>query len=568
LSFWYNILSQDDPSAAYDTFSVSLNDSGGGFLVGLLQLSNQNYDNGTGPAHYHQQTFDLLPYAGQTIQVYFSSVNDFSLPTSFNIDDVSVQVTSGGGNHAPVAASQAVSVNENSSLPITLTATDADGDPLTFSIVTQPSNGALSGSPPNVTYQPTANFSGSDSFTFRANDGHTNSAAATISITVNSTTPAGLVIIPTWDSTITADPNAAAIMNTINAAIQVYETKFSDPVTVNIKFAEMSTGLGQSSTFLSTIPYSTFYNALVADSKTTNDTMALAHVPAGSIDPADGTSSIRVTTANQRALGLSANPPPGSPDSTISVNMSIINIDRISVNASKYDLMAVVSHEIDEALGMSSGLTRPNSAPVDLFRYNSAGARSYTTAGDDAWFSIDGGTTRLVRYNQDATGDYGDWKSNSGFAHTPRVQDAFGTPGSTPNLGVELTVLDVIGWDLVIPAPAPTIQSVTRSGSTLDFSWASGSGRTYQLQYKTNLTQNAWVDLGIPIIAAGSTASTSDSLGTDPRRFYRIALLPLPVAPPAAAQPQPNPSGPLMLETRYLLPEQAQGMKSASALAR
>src|SRR4051812_49208021 len=57
---------------------------------------------------------------------------------------------------------------------------------------------------------------------------------------------AGLVIVPTFDASITSDPNAVAIEGTINAAIQAYETGFSDPITVTIKFQEISTGLSSS----------------------------------------------------------------------------------------------------------------------------------------------------------------------------------------------------------------------------------------------------------------------------------------------------------------------------------
>jgi hypothetical protein len=564
LSFYYNILTQDDPSAPYDTFSATIRDTGNNVLATVLNRSNQNYDNAIGPSHYHQQTFDLVPYAGQTILVYFASANDFSLPTSFNIDDVSVQVTTGGGgNQRPVATPQNVSVNYNASLPITLTATDADGDPLTYSIATPPSNGSLSGAPPNVTYQPNFNYSGPDSFTFIANDGKTNSAPATISITVNPPL-AGLIINPVWDTTILNDPNAATIMNTISNAMLVYETKFSDPVTVQITFAEMTGGLGQSSTFIGPLSYSSYYNALVADSKTTNDVLALANLPGGSVNPADGTSNIRVTTANQRALGFAANPPPGSSDSTISLNMSIINIDRISINPGKYDLMAVVSHEIDEALGTSSGLpTAASGRPPDLFRFTAAGVRTNTTSGDDAWFSINGGVTDLARYNQNNTGDYGDWWS-IGVAHTPRVQDAAGTPGVIINLGVELTVLDVIGWDLVIPAPTPTIQGVARIGNTINFSWASSVGHGYQVQYKTNLNQVGWLNLNSPITAVGSVTSASDTIGTDARRSYRIALLTSSPAPPTVPLVTLPSTGPFTLVTNYYLPQQAAGMKGQS----
>jgi len=84
----------------------------------------------------------------------------------------------------PVAASQTLTLSEDGSAAITLGATDPDGNTLTYSIATNPSHGTLSGTPPSLTYQPAANFNGSDSFTFRANDGRVNSNTATVSIAV------------------------------------------------------------------------------------------------------------------------------------------------------------------------------------------------------------------------------------------------------------------------------------------------------------------------------------------------------------------------------------------------
>lgn len=51
-------------------------------------------------------------------------------------------------------------------------------------MITQPSNGTLSGTPPNLKYTPDANYNGNDSFTFKANDGAADSNTATVSITV------------------------------------------------------------------------------------------------------------------------------------------------------------------------------------------------------------------------------------------------------------------------------------------------------------------------------------------------------------------------------------------------
>jgi Family of unknown function (DUF6288)/PA14 domain/Bacterial Ig domain len=88
-------------------------------------------------------------------------------------------------NTAPVAYAQNVSTAQNTAKPITLTATDAEGNPLTYTIVSQPAQGSLTGTAPNVTYTPATNYTGEDSFTFKVNDGTLDSATATVSITVS-----------------------------------------------------------------------------------------------------------------------------------------------------------------------------------------------------------------------------------------------------------------------------------------------------------------------------------------------------------------------------------------------
>ncbi|MCE9608611.1 MAG: DUF6288 domain-containing protein [Chthoniobacter sp.] len=96
----------------------------------------------------------------------------------------STQVGATPVNQTPVAGAQNVVTAQNMALAITLAATDADGDPLTYAIVASPLHGTLSGPVPNVTYTPAANYSGSDSFTFKVNDGTIDSPAATVSVNV------------------------------------------------------------------------------------------------------------------------------------------------------------------------------------------------------------------------------------------------------------------------------------------------------------------------------------------------------------------------------------------------
>ena len=94
---------------------------------------------------------------------------------------VSITVRS---NIDPVADSQSITTVTGYYTPITLTGSDADGDPLTFIVVTQPKNGTLDGDAPFLEYQSNAGFVGTDSFKFVVQDGFGQSATATVSITV------------------------------------------------------------------------------------------------------------------------------------------------------------------------------------------------------------------------------------------------------------------------------------------------------------------------------------------------------------------------------------------------
>jgi len=99
-----------------------------------------------------------------------------------NVATISVTVTP--ANSAPTAVAKSLTTKEDIAMAIVLTGTDDDGDTLTYTVLSQPAKGGLSGTAPNLTYTPSANLNGSDSFTFRVNDGTVNSATATVSITI------------------------------------------------------------------------------------------------------------------------------------------------------------------------------------------------------------------------------------------------------------------------------------------------------------------------------------------------------------------------------------------------
>src|SRR5205807_305463 len=95
LSFYYNIYSDETTPGTYDTFSATIRNTSGAVLATVGNWSNLNQDPQPGNPYYHHQTFNLLPYKGQTIRISFNSTNNSTLVTSFFVDNVSVQVAAG-----------------------------------------------------------------------------------------------------------------------------------------------------------------------------------------------------------------------------------------------------------------------------------------------------------------------------------------------------------------------------------------------------------------------------------------------------------------------------------------
>ncbi|AMO60359.1 putative outer membrane adhesin like protein [Mycolicibacterium phlei] len=131
-------------------------------------------------------TFTYIPNSG------FHGEDSFTYIASDNAADsevATVRITVRDINHAPVAANDTFTTNEDT--PKTGSVldndTDSDGDPLTAQLVSGPSNGTLTLNPDGTfSYTPNANFHGVDSFTYKASDGLLTSNTATVTITVAS----------------------------------------------------------------------------------------------------------------------------------------------------------------------------------------------------------------------------------------------------------------------------------------------------------------------------------------------------------------------------------------------
>jgi VCBS repeat-containing protein len=135
-----------------------------------------------------------------------------------NVATVTITVTA--VNDRPVAQPQTVTTDEDTPASVTLAGADTEGNPLTYRITAQPSQGTLSGEGNVYTYTPAANYSGDDAFSFVVNDGTEDSAPATVSIRVTAANDA---------PSATADRYAVAEDNVLTvAAAQGILTNDSD----------------------------------------------------------------------------------------------------------------------------------------------------------------------------------------------------------------------------------------------------------------------------------------------------------------------------------------------------
>jgi subtilisin-like proprotein convertase family protein len=104
-----------------------------------------------------------------------------------NTASVTVQVVAPPANAAPVAVNDSTTTPRGTPVNIAVLAndTDANGDVLSVNSFTQPANGTVTFANGIATYTPRTGFTGTDTFTYVATDGQSQSSAATVTVQVN-----------------------------------------------------------------------------------------------------------------------------------------------------------------------------------------------------------------------------------------------------------------------------------------------------------------------------------------------------------------------------------------------
>ena len=371
----------------------------------------------------------------------------------------------------------------------------------------------------NVTGRVVTGLSSGTTYYYRVRPYDATGAVAYSDVTtVTTEVTTGLNINATFDSSITNHPNAAAIEATINRAIAIYESLFSDPITIQILFRYTTTApdgtplsaaiLARGDFVVYPILWNTYINALRADAKTGNDNLANASLPGTALS-----SNITSHGGGGRAVGL--NTPPamfangtagdGGPyDGIVTLNSTKPFQFTRPPSAGNHDAQRATEHEIDHVIGLSSRLGGGGDLhPQDLFSWSSPGIRNLTSSGT-RYFSINSGSTNIVNFNQDPGGDFGDWLSTACPQANPYVQNAFGCLGQFSDVTAtspEGVNLDVIGYDLVAaPAGPPTDFDFNNDGHPDYLLFNSDSGGTV-IWYLNNYIKIA--SAAGPIVVAG-----------------------------------------------------------------
>jgi len=292
------------------------------------------------------------------------------------------------------------------------------------------------------------------------------------------------------------------------AAANFWASTFSDDVEVNLNVGFSSLGggiLGQAGSARQTFSYTSFRNAVAGDVSSAADATFASSLPGGSsfdvyinrTTEASGTggetpyvdddggannTTVRMTTANAKALGLRAADDAGQ-DAAITFNSDFSwDFDPSDgVGAGLQDFVGVAIHEIGHAIGFISGVDILDGngggnfnddqftfvAPLDFARFSddseAAGADiDWTADNRDKYYSLDGGATKGAPGNSHWSEgrNFGDgrqashWKDNLGLGIMDPTARGAGQVNIVTALDIE--ALDIAGWDTFTPVPEPS----------------------------------------------------------------------------------------------------------------
>jgi len=422
----------------------------------------------------------------------------------------------------------------------------AAGTSLAATLLTGPTNGTLSlNANGGFTYTPAPGFAGLDAFTYRVNDGFTNSAPALVVLTdanpptfsdnfTRATDPGSLApwIVQAGNWTVSGGELQGG-PSPLSSYGNVYlNNNWVDyAVTAQIRFPVGGFGGGLGGR-LNPITGQQYVAWIYPEGSPGGDrVLALlkfsgwtSWLPMQQVSlPAVGTSShavrlvfdagqIAVDFDGARLISVSDSTP--YPSGGLSADMwtdasaYVMALDSVTVSP------LVTSNNYVTARNTALNVPAPGVLTTDVGPYGAGLTATALTAPAHGTLTLN---------------------TNGGFLYTPAANytgpDAFIYQASdgTHVLGNAWVSISVTTTPLAMLAPAtppPPVLSVTFSQNTAVITWSAVPDRTYRLEYKNSLSDTEWTTIAPDTTASDSTASATDKNPDASQRYYRVVLLP------------------------------------------
>ena len=453
-------------------------------------------------------TFDTKPaYPNGGI-----SIGMYTRPSAYSLSVSNVAVN-------PLVVNDYYSVKENTSLTTTnpgVLTNDLDvyGTNLTAVLINGPTNGILNlSSNGGFTYTPSANFAGTDGFTFQASDKSNSLGIASATISV----------ISAVTLTVTAS-NLSRTYGTTNPALTVGYTGFinGDGINVLTGAPALSTSAGTTSP-IGNYTISVSQGTLSA----TNYVFNFVNGTMG-VNPA----ALTVTAKNtNKAYGQTV-----TFAGTEFTSSGLANGDTVS----SVTLTSSGAPATAGVAGSPYAINATNGIGVNLTNYTvSYQPGTLTVNPTTLAVSADNKTRMYGLTNPVLTASY------SGFTNNENTSVLNGSPAlattavpSSPVGGYPITIgqgtMSNVNYGFIFnngtltvtSAPAPMIFSFGLTNGTAIIKWTSLAGETYRVQTNNGLGGSNWNDASPAMMANGSTAAQTNSLGGTAQQFYRILLSP------------------------------------------
>jgi len=340
-----------------------------GVNSGRMQMyAPVSYESGSSVSH-----FDTAATPNELMEPQYTEFLDTAGLARFLLADIGWTLQA--GNSAPIINTiTAQTMDEDGTLNVALSATDADGDSLTYSIVSAAADFGASISGSTLTFTPTANYHGSGTVTVQVSDG-TDTASTSFTLTINAVNDAP-VMAAISSQTVAED-------GTLSLSLSATDVD-GDTLTYSLVSAPANPGVSVTGTTLTATPAANYNGSgtvtvQVSDGSTTDSTSFTLTVTAVNDAPVFNlaTTTYSVTDGDTQTITLSGTDVDGDTlnfsldsfdSSAISASLSgavlTINADQSATGATTVDVSVSDGSLSDSATLSINILAANNQAPV------------------------------------------------------------------------------------------------------------------------------------------------------------------------------------------------------------